>query len=111
VPTAWLLVSTITAGWQKIFHDNPGIGFLAQVNKYRAAVNAGELIAPAKSMGQMQQVVVNNFVNACLTAVFLAVVLSVLWYSVQAIRAARSQADRTDRETPRVALQPQEART
>lgn len=111
VPTAWLLVSTITAGWQKIFHDNPGIGFLAQVNKYRAAVNAGELIAPAKTMGQMQQVVVNNFVNACLTAVFLAVVLSVLWYSVQAIRAARSQADRTDRETPHVALQPQEVRT
>ncbi len=111
VPTAWLLVSTITAGWQKIFHENPGIGFLAQVNKYRAAVNAGELIAPAKTLGQMQQVVINNFVNACLTAVFLAVVLSVLWYSVQAVRRARSQPGRTDRETPRVALQPQEART
>ncbi len=111
VPTAWLLVSTITAGWQKIFHDNPGIGFLAQVNKYRAAVNAGELIAPAKTMSQMQQVVINNFVNACLTAVFLAVVLSVLFYSVKAIRAARALPDRTDRETGYVALQPQEVRT
>jgi carbon starvation protein len=109
VPTAWLLVSTITAGWQKIFHDNPGIGFLAQVNKYRAAVNAGELIAPAKTMGQMQQVVINNFINACLTAVFLAVVLSVLFYSVKAIRSARAQPLRTDRETAYVALQPQEA--
>jgi len=109
VPTAWLLVSTITAGWQKIFHDNPGIGFLAQVNKYRAAVNAGELIAPAKTMSQMQQVVINNFINACLTAVFLAVVLSVLFYSVKAIRAARAQPLRTDRETAYVALQPQEA--
>jgi carbon starvation protein len=109
VPTAWLLVSTITAGWQKIFHDNPGIGFLAQVNKYRAAVNAGELIAPAKTMGQMQQVVINNFINACLTAVFLAVVLSVLFYSVRAIRSARAQPLRTDRETAYVALQAQEA--
>jgi carbon starvation protein len=109
VPTAWLLVSTITAGWQKIFHDNPGIGFLAQVNKYRAAVNAGELIAPAKTMGQMQQVVINNFINACLTAVFLTVVLSVLFYSVRAIRSARAQPLRTDRETAYVALQAQEA--
>lgn len=110
LPTAWLLISTVTAGWQKIFDDNPGIGFLAQVNKYRVAVNAGELIAPAKTLGQMQQVVINNFVNACLTAVFLAVVFSVLYYSVKAIRAARAQPGRTDRETEYVLLQPQEAR-
>jgi carbon starvation protein len=58
----------------------------------------------------MQQVMVNNFINACLTAVFLAVVLSVLFYSVKAIRAARSQPTRTDRETSYVALRPQEAR-
>src|SRR5690606_24325948 len=64
VQTAWLLVGTITAGWQKIFHANPGVGFVEQVNKYGEAVNAGELIAPAKTLGQMQQVVINNFVNA-----------------------------------------------
>jgi carbon starvation protein len=57
----------------------------------------------------MQQVVINNFINACLTAIFLAVVLSVLFYSVKAIRAARAQPLRTDRETAYVALQPQEA--
>jgi carbon starvation protein len=69
---------------------------------------AGELIAPARHMGQMQQVMVNNFINAALTAVFLAVVLSVLVYSVQAVRAACREGVRTDRETAYVALNPQE---
>jgi carbon starvation protein len=59
-------------------------------------------------MGQMRQVMVNNFINAGLTAIFLAVVLSVLFYSVRAIRAARAQPSRTDRETSYVALQPQQ---
>lgn len=110
VPMAWLLVSTITAGWQKIFHENPGIGFLAQAHKYQSAIHVGELIAPATSMGQMRQVMVNNFINAGLTAIFLAVVLSVLFYSVIAIRAARARPARTDRETAYVALQPQQVR-
>ena len=29
VPTAWLLVCTLTAGWQKLFHPDPKIGFIA----------------------------------------------------------------------------------
>ena len=42
-------------------------------------------------------------------AVFLAVVLSVLFYAVKAIRAARVQPIRTDRETAYIALRTQEA--
>ncbi|ECE6726111.1 carbon starvation protein A, partial [Salmonella enterica subsp. enterica] len=30
VPTIFLLITCMTAGWQKIFHENPKIGFLAQ---------------------------------------------------------------------------------
>ena len=32
-PTVWLLICTLTAGWQKVFHDNPKIGFLANAHK------------------------------------------------------------------------------
>src|SRR5690242_5563686 len=32
IPMAWLVVITMTASWQKIFHPNPRIGFLAQAN-------------------------------------------------------------------------------
>ena len=73
-----------------------------------AAIAAGEIIAPAKSMGAMQQVMINNYVNAGLTALFLFVVLAVLVYSVKAILAARRGDARTDRETPYVALKPHE---
>ncbi|MBP6216937.1 MAG: carbon starvation protein A [Luteimonas sp.] len=104
VPTAWLLVCTVSAGFIKLFDSNPAVGFLAQANRYRAAIQAGELIAPSKDMGGMHQIMFNNYVNAGLTALFLLVVLSVLFYSVLAILKARRSPARTDRETPYVAL-------
>ena len=104
VPTVWLLACTLSAGWIKIFDSNPGVGFLAQANKYRAAINAGELIAPSKDFGGMQQIMFNNYVNAGLTALFMFVVLAVLFYSVGAVRKARANPARTDRETAYVAL-------
>ncbi|GHD74954.1 carbon starvation protein A [Luteimonas padinae] len=104
VPTVWLLACTLSAGWIKIFDSNPGVGFLAQANKYRAAINAGELIAPSKDFGGMHQIMFNNYVNAGLTALFMFVVLAVLFYSVGAIRKARSNPARSDRETAYVAL-------
>ena len=104
VPTAWLLVCTVSAGFIKLFDSNPAVGFLAQANRYRAAIQAGELIAPSKDMGGMHQIMFNNYVNAGLTALFLLVVLSVLFYSILAILKARRSPARTDRETPYVAL-------
>jgi len=104
LPTAWLLVCTISAGLIKIFDSNPAVGFLAQANRYRAAIQAGELIAPSKDVGGMHQIMFNNYVNAGLTALFLFVVLAVLFYSVKAILKARRSAGRTDRETAYVAL-------
>ncbi|NLA68406.1 MAG: carbon starvation protein A [Gammaproteobacteria bacterium] len=104
IPTAWLLAFTLSAGWIKIFDADPGVGFLAQANRYRAAIDAGELIAPSKDFGGMQQIMFNNYVNAGLTALFMLVVVAVLFYSVGAIRKARATATRTDRETAYVAL-------
>jgi carbon starvation protein len=104
VPTVWLLACTLSAGWIKITDGNPAVGFLAQANKYRAALGAGELIAPSKDFGGMQQIMINNYVNAGLTALFMFVVLAVLFYSVAAVRKARANPLRSDRETPYVAL-------
>ncbi|MEJ1096072.1 MULTISPECIES: carbon starvation CstA family protein [unclassified Pseudoxanthomonas] len=106
VPTVWLLICTTAAGWIKIFDDNPAVGFLAQAGKYRNAIAAGELLAPSKDFGQMQQVMINNYVNAGLTALFLFVVFSVLFYSISAIAKARRSPERSDRETAYVATDP-----
>ncbi|MBP9645903.1 MAG: hypothetical protein KBE06_09645, partial [Pseudoxanthomonas sp.] len=53
---------------------------------------------------QMQQVMVNSYINAGLTALFLLVVLAVLFYAVRTILVARRNPQRSDRETPFVAL-------
>ena len=104
VPTVWLLVCTTYAGWIKIFDGNPAIGFLAQARKYQGAIADGQLLGTAKSMAQMQQVMVNSYINAGLTALFLLVVLAVLFYAVRTILVARRNPQRSDRETPFVAL-------
>ncbi len=106
LPATWLLICTVSAGLIKIFDSNPAVGFLAQAAKYNAGVAAGEVVAPAKSIEQMQQIAFNSYVNAGLTALFLFVVASVLVYAIGAIRKARANPQRSDRETPYVAVDP-----
>ena len=106
VPALWLLICTTYAGLIKIFDSNPAQGFLAQAHKYQDAIASGTLTAPAKTMGQMQQIVVNAYVNTSLTVLFLLVVFSILAYSLKTIAAARRNPQRSDKETPYVALKP-----
>ncbi|WP_374317213.1 carbon starvation CstA family protein [Aquabacterium sp.] len=100
VPTVWLLLCTLTAGWQKIFHDSPKIGFLAAANKYQTALDKGELLAPAKSVEQMHQIVMNNRIDAIMAALFMFLVVSVLVFAVISCRKALATKQRTDQETP-----------
>jgi len=104
VPAIWLLICTTYAGLIKIFDSNPAVGFVAQAKKYQASIADGQLLGAAKSMGQMHQVVVNSYVNTGLTILFLFVVFSVLVYALRAIAKARRSSERSDRESPYVAL-------
>ena len=90
VPTVWLLICTLTAGWQKIFDANPRVGFLSHAAKYNAAIAKGELLAPAKSFEQMRQVVFNDYVDAALAGMFMLVVTSILIFGIRTILAARA---------------------
>lgn len=98
-PLAWLLICTLTAGWQKIFHADPRIGFLAHAERYSAALERGELLAPAQGTGQMRQVIFNDYVNASLAGLFIAVVLAMIFYGVRTIAAARRSETPTAMET------------
>ncbi len=106
VPAVWLLICTTWAGLIKIFDSNPAQGFLAQAHKYQDAIASGTVTAPAKTVGQMQQIVVNAYVNTSLTVLFLLVVFSILIYALKTIATARRNPQRTDRETEYVQLQP-----
>ncbi len=99
VPTTWLLICTLTAGYQKLFHENPRIGFLAHAQKFEAAAAKGELLAPAKSSAQMQQIIMNDYIDAALAMIFMSVVLSILFFAVRSCL----QALRTDRPTTKEA--------
>ncbi|WP_374400779.1 carbon starvation CstA family protein [Niveibacterium sp.] len=90
VPTIWLLACTLSAGWLKIFSENPKVGFLAHAAKFSGAAERGEVLAPAKSIEQMQQVIFNDYVDASLCGLFIVVVLTVLVFGIRAaLRAYR----------------------
>ncbi|KAB0517364.1 carbon starvation protein A, partial [Pseudomonas brassicacearum subsp. brassicacearum] len=104
LPAVWLLICTTTAGLIKLFDANPAIGFLALARKYNDALAAGQVLAPAKSIEQMQHVVFNAYTNATLTALFLFVVFSILFYALKVGIAAWGTKERTDKEAPFQAL-------
>jgi carbon starvation protein len=99
-PTIWLLLCTLTAGWQKIFDANPRVGFLAHAKKYSAALDEGTLLAPAKSVAQMQQIIFNDYLDAGLAAFFVVVVVSVLFFGIRTIMKARADSRPSTKETP-----------
>jgi len=83
VPTVWLLICTLTAGMEKIFHPNPKIGFLSNAERFQAALMQDQILAPAKSVAQMNQIIFNNYLNAGLAALFMLVLLSVVFYGIK----------------------------
>lgn len=89
IPVTWVCVCTLTAAWQKIFHDNPRIGFLAHADQYKDAIAQGIVLAPAKSIEQMQQVIFNDYVNASLAGLFMAVLISMLLFGTRTVLQAR----------------------
>lgn len=108
IPAVWLLICTVSASLIKIFDSNPAQGFLAQAHKFQAAIASGTITAPAKTMEEMHKIVFNAYVNTTLSVLFLFVVVSVLFYSIRTILAARRSSTRTDRESPYVKVDPQQ---
>jgi carbon starvation protein len=87
-PAIWLVLCTVTAGVEKVFHSNPAIGFLAHARRFGGALAEGKLLAPAKSLTEMAQIVFNDYVDATLAAVFAALVVTMAIYGVIYCRRA-----------------------
>ena len=90
-PLAWDAAVTLTASWQKVFSSDPTLGFFAQRDRYQAAIDQGQVLAPAKSMDEMHQIVINSTVDGVLAALFAILIIVVIadaarvW--IKAIRA------------------------
>lgn len=99
VPTAWLLVCTLTAGWQKAFSPDNKVGFLAIANKFQAILDSGT-IPPQYTEAQLSQLVFNNRLDAGLTIFFMVVVVVLAVFSIKTALAALKQDKPTANETP-----------
>ena len=99
LPTAWLLVCTLTAGWQKVFSADARVGFLAVANKFQAMIDSGNI--PAQyTQSQLSQLVFNNRLDAGLTLYFMVVVVVLALFSLKCARQALKSESPTARETP-----------
>jgi carbon starvation protein len=78
VPLAWDAVVTLTASYQKVFSDNPKLGFFAQRDAFQDALDAGKVLPPAKSVDDMHQVVTNSTVDGVLAAFFAVLIIVVI---------------------------------
>jgi carbon starvation protein len=91
VPAAWLLVCTLTAGLLKLFSPQPAIGFLAHASRFAEALRQNQVLAPAQTLQQMEQIVWNDRINALLSASFIIVLVTILlsgiWTARRALRA------------------------
>ena len=62
------------------------------------------VLAPAKTVAEMQRIVSNDYVNAGLAALFMGIVVSVVLFGLRAALKARRVATPTAVETPYVAV-------
>jgi len=98
VPTIWLVVCTVTAGLEKVFSPNPAVGFLAHALRFGNAMAAGTVLAPAKTMHQMGQIVFNDYVDATLAGLFAALVVTMVVYGIIHCRKAMGNPRSTTHE-------------
>jgi len=96
VPLLWLLLVTLTAGSQKIFHSDPKIGFLAQANGLREkrpaletalasanqTANPGAIKAAEKALGENRVLRFNNLLDAGVAGLFMVLVGAMFLISV-----------------------------
>jgi carbon starvation protein len=87
-PLIWLLVVTMTAGWQKMFSADPKLGFLSRANLYESTLAAGNLPAGIPSVEVAQRFIINDRIDAAVAAFFMISVIIIIadsarvWYSV-----------------------------
>ncbi len=98
LPTIWLFITSMTAGWQKIFHEKASIGFLAQAKRFSQGIEQGTLIAPAKTIKDMETIVFSNQINAALCGFFMLVAVTMLISAFFVIRRALASETPTAKE-------------
>ena len=98
VPMAWLVTVTLTGAYQKLFHDDPRIGFLSQARSLEQRIADGRV--PEAKVAETRRVIFNNRLDAGVTGFFALLILLLLaeaateWYRIlSGRREARTTRD------------------
>ena len=113
VPMAWLVTVTLSGSFQKLFHDDPRIGFLAQASALEQRIAEGRV--PEAKLAETRQVIFNNRLDAGVTGFFAILILLLLaeaayeWYRIlsgrrEAVRARMAWNEWRDDDVNLVAM-------
>jgi carbon starvation protein len=78
LPLAWLVLVTLTAGFEKIFSADPKLGFLAHAGVVSAQLSQNLLSPGVQTIGDGRRLIVNDYVDAAVAAFFLISVIVIL---------------------------------
>ena len=107
LPLVWLSIVTLTAGWMKIFSNDPKLGFLSHAGAIEAAVSSGALPAGAKSVADVHRMVFNDRLDAGVAGFFMICVVVILIESIREwIRILSGRKAATSSEVPFTNAQP-----
>lgn len=85
-PLTWLIIVTFSAGYEKIFSDQPRLGFLAEAASVQTALDAGKIAAAKVAAANTQ--IFNARLDAFVCGIFLILVATILidslrvWYGI-----------------------------
>lgn len=85
LPVLLMAINTISAGILKVFHPDPRIGFLAHANYISQKVAIGELPAGINSFEIAQRVIINDYTNAFLGTLYVALVSLVILLTLKEV--------------------------
>jgi carbon starvation protein len=86
IPMLWLVMATQTAAYQKMFHPDARIGFLAEAQRLSGLLDAGAI--PANQVAATERLIFNNRLDAAVTGLFAFMILVIVldsareWYAI-----------------------------
>jgi carbon starvation protein len=99
----WLLITTLWAGFEKLFSSDTHIGFIAQAHLYSAQLASGATaFGKAHNVDQMHQIISNAYTNATLCGIFMLIVIMMILVSIKPVVAALKSKTPTAKETEAV---------
>ena len=81
-PLVWLVIVTMTAGWQKLFAADPKMGFLSHARWLKNLLDTNSLPANIKPENA-PRMIFNDYVNVVVTAFFMVSVIVILADSIR----------------------------